>query len=274
MFKFANMNFIYHRYPFEYFLDSTARVGLQDIEIWAGDPHLYVGDVTSWEVTSILRKIKRRDLKVVCFTPEQCMYPINLAAKDDKARRRSVEYFKKSIQVSNSLECSKMVITPGYGFFNESKEEAWKRVRESICEIAVESERAGVALALESFFYPYSNVITDLNELKRMISEVGSTHVKALLDIPIMIKTGNTMEQYATELTDEIIHIHFTDGDGETTAHLAWGKGNLPLQTFYDQLRKMNYDGYLSLELFGTSYNAEPEKAIRQSLEYLATSAK
>ena len=106
-------NFHYRNYPFTYFLDSIARMGVKNIEIWAAAPHLCVDLVTQHEVSSIKKEIQHRNLKTICFTPEQCVYPINLAAKEHKLRQYSVEYFKRSIEISIELDCQMVLVTPG-----------------------------------------------------------------------------------------------------------------------------------------------------------------
>ncbi|PYI51354.1 TIM barrel protein [Paenibacillus flagellatus] len=265
----ANMNFHYHRYTFDYFLDSTERLGLQAIELWAGAPHLYVPDATHGEVEALRKEIDRRGLELVCFTPEQCIYPINLASKDDTLRRRSIGYFKKCLGTANSLECDKLLVTAGYGFFNEPKEEAWERARESIGELALAARAAGVQLVLEPLSHIGSNVITNAAGLKRMVDEVGATNVKAMLDTVPMVLAGDSIDDYASLFGDDLVHIHFLDGDGKTSAHMAWGEGCFPLDAFKRSLDAHRYSGYLTLEIIGPKYNWDPEAATRLSLEHL-----
>jgi len=270
MYTYANMNLAYQRYSFDYFLDSTVRLGLSAIELWGGEPHLYVEDMSHQDGKAILDSIKRRDLELVCFTPEQCAYPINLSAPDAASRKRSMAYFKKSIKLANTLECPYLLVSAGYGLFNEPLEEAWQRGVESLRELAGDAESAGIVLVLEPFFYPYSNVVIDLKKTKRMITEIRSSHLKAMLDTACMVMAKDTMDDYAAAFGEDLVHIHFVDGTDQSSAHLAWGEGNFPLPSFKKSLVDMKYDGHLTLELFGTQYNAEPEKAMRKSLEYLA----
>lgn len=269
--KLANMNQCYHRYPLDYFLDSSVRVGLRAIELWAGTPHLYVNDATAGEIGSVLKEIRRRDLELVCFTPEQAIYPINLSAKDDKCRNRSIDYFKKCISVTNALECPKMLVIVGFGFYNEPAEEAWKRARESLHVLAAEAERAGVTLVLESMSNIGSNVINSLLTLKRMHGEIASPAMKVMLDTVPMVLAGDTIDDYGAAFGDDLVHIHFLDGDGKTTAHLGWGEGIFPLDAFKSSLRSIDYDGCLTLELISPKYNWDPEAGIRRSLEAIGS---
>ncbi|MFS0724339.1 TIM barrel protein [Paenibacillus sp. 1P07SE] len=270
MAKFANMNFHYHRYPFEYFLDSTVKLGLPAIELWGGAPHVYVGDASHGDIVAMRQEIERRGLELVCFTPEQCIYPINLSAKDDTLRMRSVDYFKKCIGVANTLETSMLLVTVGYGFYNEPAEEAWNRGRESLRVLAEEAERQGIILALEPMSKMGSNLITDLKSLERMYNEVNAPAMKVLLDTVPMTLGGDSFEAYHAAFGDDLAHIHFLDGDGKTSAHLGWGMGVLPLEQYAKSLETIGYDGWLTLELIGPQYNWEPEAFTRQSLERLS----
>lgn len=171
--------------------------------------------------------------------------------------------------VNNSLECPLLLITAGYGFFNEPKEEAWKRAYDSICEISKEAEKQGVLLVLEPLSAIGSNVITNVSTLKKMIKDVGSPNLKAMLDTVPMVLAGDTICDYGTAFGDDLLHIHFLDGDGKTSAHLSWGEGTFPLKSFKQSLEKINYKGYLSLEMIGAQYNWDPEKATKQCLDRL-----
>ncbi|WP_240689255.1 TIM barrel protein [Ammoniphilus sp. YIM 78166] len=269
MYKYANMNLIYQRYSLEYFLDSTLRLGLQDIELWGGEPHLNVEDATPQEIGAIGKAIRDRGLNLVCFTPEQCAYPINLAAGRWESRRRSIEYFKKCIEVTGALDCPMLLVSAGYGLFSEPKEEAWKRAVESMQEVAREAEAAGITLVLEPFYYPYTNVLTDLATTKRMLAEVGSPCLKPMVDTACMVLTGDSLNDYAAAFGKDLVHVHFVDGNDTSSAHLAWGEGMFPLEEFQDCLKELGYEGHLTLELIGTQYLVEPEKAVQKSVDHL-----
>lgn len=260
------MNQHYHRYPFEYFLESTVRVGLNAVELWGGIPHLYVNDATHHDVKSTLTEIKQRDLELVCFTPEQCIYPINISAKDDTTRNRSIEYFKKCIDVTNTLECDKLIVCVGYGFYNEHPEEVWKRASNSLQILTEEARKKGVTLVLEQMSNIGSNIIINLKTLKKMYHEINSPNLKVMVDTVLMEVAGDKLDDYK-QFGEDLAHIHFVDGDAKTTAHLAWGEGTLPLDEYKKTLNQMNYNGYLTLELISPKYNWDPEKGIRDSIE-------
>ncbi|WP_010277905.1 TIM barrel protein [Paenibacillus senegalensis] len=268
--KLANMNQHYHRYPLTYFLDSTVRVGLQAIELWGGTPHLYVDDAKPADVKKVLKEIRSRDLEIVCFTPEQAIYPINLSAKDDTCRNRSIDYFKRCLEVTRELECSKLLVIAGFGFYNEPEEEAFARGRDSLQQLAREAEKTDVTLVLEAMSPIGSNVIYNLETLKKMYKAVDSPSMKVMLDTVLMAVSGDTIDEYASAFGEDLVHFHFIDGDGQTTAHLGWGEGSFPLQEFKASLERMNYQGYLTLELISPpKYNWDPEAGIRKSLEAL-----
>ncbi|MGF7029627.1 protein FrlC [Paenibacillus mucilaginosus] len=270
--RIANMNLHYHRYPLDYFLDSTVRLGLDAVELWGGAPHLFLPDLGHADLRQVLGGLRQRGLELVCLTPEQCIYPVNLSAKDEACRRRSLDYFRRAIGAANTLECSRLLVTAGYGFFNEPREEAWERGRASLAELAEEAREAGVTLLLEPLSPLGSNLVTDLASLQRMHREVDSPALKILLDTVPMMLAGDTLEAYGEAFGEELVHIHFLDGDGKTSAHLAWGEGVYPLDAFRESLQRIGYRGALSLELIGPQYNRDPEKASRDSLIYLGFS--
>ncbi|UUZ84977.1 TIM barrel protein [Paenibacillus sp. P26] len=230
-------------------------------------PHLYVDDLTPAELGRIGREIERRELKVVCFTPEQCVYPVNIAAKEKVIRERSVGYFLKSLEVAKELRAPALLVTPGWGYEHEPADEAWARLRESLARIAEKAEELDVTLALEPLTRTESNLITDSVTLKRMLGEAGSARLKGMIDTIPMALAGEDFKKYFDASPDEIVHIHFIDGKPE--GHLAWGDGVLPLGEYIEQLGSIGYKGHLSLEFTSYSYIREPDRAIERALTCL-----
>jgi|SRR5699024_6819969 len=262
------MNQHYHRYTFNYFLESTLQIGLDAIELWGGIPHLYVGDATYRDIKKINYDINKRNLKLICFTPEQCIYPINLSAKDYATRDRSISYFKKCINAANTLECEQMIVSLGYGFYNEPVEEAWKRAIDSLQILTKEAEEKGITLLLEQMSTVGSNVVNNLKTLQQMYGEIKSPNLKVMADTVLLEFVGDNLEDYKV-FGDELVHIHFVDGNKQNTAHLAWGEGIFDLNNYLKVLNDMNYDRYLTLELISPKYNWNPEKGIRDSIEII-----
>ena len=266
--RVAGMNCAYGHYPFEYFLDSMVRVGLENIELWGGSPHFYPSDLSREQFSQKKRQIRSRELKLVCYTPEQVSYPVNIAAEEDYIRTRSLDYFTKSIQTAAELEAPLMVIVPGWGYLSQDKKPAWERSRQGLTQLAREAKKLGVTLALEPLTTISSNLINYTKELGQMLDEVNEPALKGMLDVGQMSILNETVEDYYHVLGEEgLVHVHMVDGN--PTGHMAFGDGALPLADYYSQIMKHGYRGHFSLEINDRKYFAQPEKAFRQSLDVM-----
>ncbi|SFJ52887.1 protein FrlC [Halobacillus dabanensis] len=263
--KIAGMNITYYRYSFEMFLDSMAKLEIPSIELWGGAPHFYLEDLTHQKIQETRKKIRDRDLTINFFTPEQCMYPISLGAEDEMMRTRSLDYFTRCLDICHSLEVDKMLVTAGLGYFDEDMEEGWVRARDSFEKLTKSAEEKGVTLALEPLSTYESNLVTDLPTLKRMLTEVNSPNLKAMVDTVPMALSGESLKRYFAEFGKDLIHIHLVDTN-QHHAHLAWGDGNLPLADYLKVVEENGYEGYLTLELIGSKYTSDPEAGVVKSL--------
>lgn len=266
--QITGMNFHYLHYPLEYFLDSMVRYEFQQIELWGASPHCYVEDLTLSDINGIRRKIEDRGLKIVCFTPEQCMYPINLAAKETEIRERSIRYFQKSIEAAAELDAPMVLVTAGWGYRNESRGEALSRTTDSLQKLSSYAEKRGIVLALEPLQKVESNLICDLPDLAEILDAIGSVHLKGMVDTIPMAVEGEKLESYFKRFKDELVHIHFIDG--KPAGHLAWGDGNLPIEKYMSTLREYEYKGALTLEFTSAQYLEDPDRAVEKSMNFLA----
>ncbi|MED4057252.1 TIM barrel protein (plasmid) [Niallia taxi] len=266
--QLAGMNEHFRRHSFEFFLDSMVRLGLKNIELWAASPHLYMEAVTFSEVKKIRTEIEKRQLQLICVTPEQCIYPINIAAKEHSVRNRSVNYFIKSLEVTKELGASMLQIVPGKGYYDEPVEEAWKRARDAIETIVKKAQELDITVVLEALELKESNLIHHSTDLKRMLTEVDSAHLQAVIDTASMAAAGENFEQCFSELGKDLRHIHFVD-----SGHLAPGDGNLPLIQYLQEISDHDYQGFLTVELVGSRYITDPIKPLENALAYLGVRA-
>lgn len=265
--QFCTSNFSYFRYPFDRFLDDAVDLGVKNIEIWGISPHLYVNDVTDAGVAEINRKIADRGLKTICFTPEQCIYPINISAVEDVIRNRSVDYFFRCIDVTAQLGAPFLFLTSGWGYADEEKEACWARSRDSITKISRAAEQSNVTLVLEGLQPVESNIINTAADIRRMIDEVNSPCLAPALDTVGMAVAGETVKDYVQSFGSSIRHAHFIDGVPE--GHMAWGDGHLPLTEYLKDLSDAGYKGCLSLEFAGPRYYLEPRRPVEQCYQQI-----
>lgn len=263
----AAANFHYKRYSLDYFLDSAARLGFKNIELWASGPHFHLDYYTPQMVRDLKQKIRDRGLKVICFTPEQSVYPISISHPDPAYRKASVEFFQRHIEAAVELDCDQMLVTTGLAYLDADDQEMWNWCRESLGEICRTAEREGVNLPLEAFTSFSTHVFNTAAHIARMIEEVGSPNLKGLADTDVMATTGkDTIHDFIRELGSNMTYVHFVDGN--PGGHLVPGEGKLPMEEALKALQDSGYTGYLGLELLDRRYVLEPEKAMQDSLAW------
>ena len=109
--RFALGSYQYLRYPFEYFLDTAVLLGMQNVELWAAGPSFCLDTMDEAQMKEKAAQIRSREISVCCITPEQCQYPVNLAAEDEKIREYSIRNFERAFYAAEILNCPKVLIS-------------------------------------------------------------------------------------------------------------------------------------------------------------------
>ncbi|MGV9596409.1 sugar phosphate isomerase/epimerase family protein [Streptosporangium sandarakinum] len=259
-------NFSYQHQPFERFLDDAAALGREHVELWGIAPQFHVPQVSDAEARAVRRRLESRGLTVRCLTPEQVMYPVNVASPVTWLRAASIGMFRRAAELCAELGAELLLLTPGRGFENEPVEAAWRRSADAIGEIAAYAATLGVTCVLEPLQRVESNLLNDSRALARMIDEVGAANLGAVLDTVGMAVAGESVDDYFDALGDRVRHVHLVDG--RPAGHLAWGDGELPLADYLAALDRRGYRGRMTFELFGDgTYAFDPRPAVERCLE-------
>ncbi|MGN7292746.1 sugar phosphate isomerase/epimerase family protein [Rhizobium sp. SAFR-030] len=259
----AVMNFHYVRHTFDRFLADVCDAGVSRIELWAAAPHFYIGDRTLAEARQLGQTVRGMGLDIVAFTPEQCIYPINISAKEPALRDRSLRYFLESLEFAVECGAPAMLVTAGGGYRDEPASEALTRCVDSMGLLCDRAQRLGVDLWMESLPDSFANIIRSAREIRALMDTLASPALHAVYDVAGAVMTQEQPEDYFTHLAGRIAHVHFTDSDAGGS-HLAWGDGIIDLDKLIAYLRSQNYDGSLTIELTNWKYNVDPTPPLKQ----------
>lgn len=259
-------NYPYYKYSLDYALESLRRMGAGPVEFYACYPHFHLDDVDYWDVKRITKKLIDNKLNVVCFTPEQCLYPVNIAARDINARKRSMDVFKKAIRYGAEMGAEYIVTLAGYGTLDEEESSVWNRSAESLGILGDMAGSYGVKLVLETSPREYTTTHNS-KDVVRMIRDAGSLAVRGMIDTATLGFSGETMEQAIADLEGYLAHVHVADGI--PNGHLILGEGSLDIQDMLMKLDDAGYKGPLSLEILNDKYMRQPHEAMEISYKRL-----
>ena len=233
-------------YPLTYFLDTTVELGVSAVELWAAAPHLCLDVIDDAGLRQAGREVRSRGLRVCCLTPEQCTYPVNLAAEDEALRRHSIQNFRRAIQAAQELECPMVLVTAGCGYYNRPVSEAWERAADSLGQIAAYGLDQGVRLVLETLTPISSNVLNTPEQQRDMLARLPQGSACGMVDIGQMAYMGHDLSRY-----------------------LALGDGDLSLADYLVRIEAAGYTGMYGMEFNDIWYRRDPRSADRQSLAWL-----
>lgn len=262
--QIAGANYHYTRYPLSYFIGSMQKNGIHKIEFYAAAPHLYVFDYEPAEVKAIKKQLDAAQIDVICFTAEQCFYPISIAMDDSRVRERSIRYYERALEQAAVLESPRMQMISGAGLNGSDPAEDWKRSADAIHQIVKKAESLGITIVLEA---DYTCTVKSTADIRRMIDEIGSKNFSGMIDTNGLYYVKDGFEESVELLGEDLRHFHFIDIRGDDGC-LIPGDGDLPMDRYLDYLAAKGYEGYLTPELWGGKYCDDPDAATKKCLEY------
>ena len=252
------------KFPIEKVIDEAAKLGLEGIDV--------LHRQMEGEDNAYMQKLKRHafvnGIAMTCLSIHQgFVYP------DPAERQKHIDHTLHCMELAADMGIPCMRLNTGrWGTvksFDEfmakrgqepalaghTEEEAFKWCIDSIEKCIPRAEELGVLLALENHW----GLGSTPEGMLRIMKAVDSPWLQLLLD------TGNFLEDPYDKLAMIAPHACFVQaktyfGGGE------WYSLDLDYNRIADILKKVNYQGYLSLEFEGKE---APESGVRKSVEML-----
>ncbi|WP_282925665.1 sugar phosphate isomerase/epimerase family protein [Helcococcus kunzii] len=263
-FKISAMNCHYRFYSLETFFENISKIGFRYAEIWTSPQHFFVDYSQNDDVETLKLLSEKYDIKIQCICPEQTNpKPHNIASSNSKIIERTLNYYKRIIDIAYEVGADKIVTTSGWGFLDTKRETSWKRsvnMQKNICKYAL---RKNIKVCIEALQPIETNLVNNIHDLEKYLSDVNEDNLYVCIDLGAMAKAGETIGEYFQKFGDKIAHVHFVDGN--PTGHLAIGDGSRDYLNDLRILEENGYSNFLSLEIASEKYYKNPFNADKQS---------
>lgn len=188
-----------------------------------------------------------------------------LTSPEAAVRKTTAEYFRALVQLCADLGGSVMVLgsppqrnlLPGV-----SHDDAEQYAAEVLRAAMPLCSDLGVTIALEPLGPAEGNFLLTAAAGIRLAELVDSPNCKLHLDVKAMSSEDKPIPQIIRDSRDWMVHFHANDPN-----LLGPGMGEVEFEPIFAALQEINYDGWVSLEVF--KYEPSPEEIARQSIEYM-----
>ena len=144
----------------------------------------------------------------------------------------------------------------------ETYNAAFGRAVELFREVSDVAHPLGVTLALEPLAAEYTNFMVNAEDTVQVIKAVDHPACRLHLDVYAMCSEEKTIDDIISENREYLAYFHANDPNLRGP-----GFGDIDFVPIANALKKVAYDGVVSVEVF--DYHPNPETIARKSLAYL-----
>ena len=191
---------------------------------------------------------------------------LHVTTPDDDLRARSWAHIRGLVDLCADLGPNGVMIfgsplqrcTTG----GSTREEATKRFVDGLASVASHAEQRGVRILVEALPANQTDVVGSLDEAARIVAQVASPAILTMFDTHNAVDETEPHSVLVERHFDIIRHVHVNETDG---GHC--GTGDYDFAPVLATLKRLNYQGWISLEAFDFAPGAE--RIATESLRYL-----
>ena len=256
--KFGLMSLDFKRLPLEHCFAIAHGYGFDGVEIFCSRRHVHLPSFGAKEAQVIRDYQKKYHLEVPMLTPNTLGQDVCLCSDDPAEREESVALYKKGIDAAEMIGAPRVLVTADHPGYFRKEEEVWSVLVESMKELCDHASHKGVKVVIEPVTPMESPVVTTSSDCLRLMQDVGSPALDAMLDVVPPVVVHEPFSQYFELLGERMDYIHICNTDGVTDAHLRLEQGVLPVADAISVFAHHGYQGYVTTELYSENFR-DPE---------------
>lgn len=253
-----------------YAIKSISEIGYDGVELVLDAPHAFL-PLSEDELQNIKQCLKECKIKVTNLNANTVAgwydkeskvekFEPSLSNEDEKLRSWRISYTKQAIDLASTLDVSSISITSGVS--NNLYNNSLKKFQQSLEGLNSYAKDKNIKLGIE---YEPGLLIEKENDVFPLTEEFSNVGLN--FDVCHAAVLGEDISGVIEKFGEKIFHTHISDCKNRKHYHLIPGKGDIDFEAMYNSLRKINYDGFLTAELY--TYSSEPEFAAKETITHL-----
>jgi D-psicose/D-tagatose/L-ribulose 3-epimerase len=230
-------------------IHKTKELGFDTIDIFA-DPL----DIDVRERRLIKRECDKAGLPIVSI----CCVAVGLIDFNPSVQRFHVDRVKKFLDLAYEYDAKNVLLVLGEYIWNLEvipPAEQWATGVRTCRQLAEYAESLGVKIALE--LEPFAlSLLNNVDRMARFIDDVNHPALRANIDVSHLCLAKVAPEELR-RLEGKAIHVHISDCDGKVHGDLPPGRGVVDFLPYLREIKALDVDGAMSIEL---EYSPDPAK--------------
>ena len=256
-----NSAWVQAQQPTVFGLQKTKELGFDCVDIFA-DPF----EIDVRERRLIKDECDRLELPIVSIA---CV-AVGLIDFNPSVRDFHIERVKAYLDLAYEYEADNVLLVLGEYIWNREvipPQEQWSLALNACRELGDYAAGLNLKIALELEPFKLS-LVNSVETMVRFLDDCDHKCVNANIDISHLVLAGVEAAELK-RLAGRAIHVHISDCDGKVHGDLPPGRGVVPFEPYLEEIRNLQIDGAISLEL---EYSPEPDKIVEWVTEaYEAT---
>jgi D-psicose/D-tagatose/L-ribulose 3-epimerase len=264
--KFAACNEFFEGWPPERVFDYCKAIGYDGVEIAPFTLADAVEQVSARRREEIRKAASDAGIEIVglhwLLVKPEGLY---INHPDAAIRRRTQDYMKALIHFCGDLGATVMIHgSPKQRTALEgwNLDEVWKRTVETFSACMDTAKERGVTYCIEPLSASNTNFINSVADALRLVRAVNHPNFETMVDCCSGSTEDKPLPDLFRQACPHMRHVHVNDPNGRGPDF-----GDLKFGPILRALRDLNYDRYVSLEVF--DFKPDPQTIASRSLGYL-----
>ncbi|MEZ6118222.1 MAG: sugar phosphate isomerase/epimerase family protein [Pirellulaceae bacterium] len=274
--KLAFSSNAYMHFSIEDTIRKIAELGYEGIEILADVPHAWPAGLLDERKRSIVDSLQKHNLTIsninafmmnAVADPRQPYWHPGWTDPDPHYRAIRREHTKRALELASEIGAANITTEPG-GFLlpGQTRTEASQIFYEEFMPCVEVAERLDVKLLIE----PEPELLIEkFDQYLEFVQKIDSSHIGLNFDIGHAYCVGEDPENWVEKMAAHTLHYHFEDiAASRVHQHLIPGHGAIDFKATVDAIKRTNYDGWITVELY--PYINDPDQAASEAKSFLS----
>ncbi len=252
-------------------INTISEIGFDGIELVVDIPHAFL-PLKKENVKNLKNHLKQKNLQISNLNANTVLgwyegkkitekFEPSLSNKNSKLRNWRISYTKKTIDLALELNSSSICLTSGLN--NNNSNEELLLFKKSLDIVAEYAEKKNILIAIE---YEPGLLIENSIDVWNLFSN-DFKNIGLNLDTCHVSVSHENIYDIINKFNKKIFHTHISDCKNNIHYHLIPGLGELDFNKIILSLKKINYNGFLTAELY--PYYKNPEETASKAFIYL-----